>query len=57
MGIILAVLITMGQAGYQNLQKKQTTILFYAFMHTANGLELMGAFRHTALLFLNRYIT
>ena len=24
---------------------------FYAFMHTANGLKLMGSFRHATLLF------
>ncbi len=59
LGIVL-VLITMAQN--QALQKQtnktkqnRPTILFYAFVHTANGLELIGAFRHAALLFLDLY--
>ncbi len=50
----MAVLITMGQVGYQNFQKKnRPTILLYAFVHMANGLELTGSFRHAALLFVH----
>ena len=35
------------------IEKNRPTILFYAFVHTANGLELMGSFRHAALLFVH----
>ena len=54
----MAVLITMGQVKYQNLQKKtknknRPTILFYAFVHTVNGLEPMGAFTYAVLLFVH----
>ncbi len=34
-------------------KKNRPIISFYAFMHTANGLELMGSFRHAALLFVH----
>ncbi len=50
---MLAILIIMGQIGYQNFQEKQTNSIFYAFVQTANGLELMGSFRHAALLFVH----
>ena len=35
----------------QNINKNRPIILFYALVHTANSLELMGSFRHAALLF------
>ena len=53
MNTVLAILITMRQVGYHNFQKNRPTILFYAFVHTANGLEFIGSFRHAALLFVH----
>ncbi len=38
-------------------EKNRPIILFYAFVHTANGLELMGSFRHDALLFVHALVT
>ena len=54
--IVLAVLITMGQVGYRNLQKKETNniiLCIRAYVHTTNGSELMESFRNAALLFVH----
>ncbi len=34
-------------------EKNRPIILFYAFVHTANGLEPMGSFRYAVLLFVH----
>ena len=34
-------------------EKNRLIILFYALVHTAKGLELIGSFRHAALLFVH----
>ncbi len=34
-------------------EKNRGTVLFYDFVHTVNGLELMLPFRHAALLFVH----
>ncbi len=54
MGIVLAVLISMGQVGYHNLQNKQTNNIIFAFVHTANGLEgHLGMVRSFFLSFID----
>ena len=56
MNTVLAILITMGQVGYQNLQKKQTNNIILSFR--AYGLWF-GTYvgRHTALLFVHQHLT
>ncbi len=48
----------MGQVGYYQKvsEKNGPIILFYAFVHTTNGLEFMGSFRHAALLFVHTLV-
>ncbi len=38
------------------IYRKNRPILFYAIVHTANGLYLMGSFRHAALLFVHTLV-
>ena len=41
----------------QKQKKNRPIILFYSFVHTANGLELMGSFIHAALLFVHTLVS
>ena len=36
--------------------EKSRPIIFYAFVHMTNGLELMRSFRHAALLFVHTVV-
>ena len=42
-----------GKLGIRIYRKNRGTILFYDVVHTVNGLELMGPFRHAASLFVH----
>ena len=54
--MMLAVLIPIGKQGIKIFSKNRLIIIFYAFVNTANVLELMGSSRHAALLFVHTLV-